>query len=62
MLAQLDRVPGYEPVGRGFESLTPRQQKTEAIASVFCFLNSPHKRVSLDNAGEVFSLSNLKSS
>ena len=26
-LAQLDRVPGYEPVGRGFESLMPRQQK-----------------------------------
>ena len=25
VLAQLDRVPGYEPVGRGFESLTPRQ-------------------------------------
>ena len=27
VLAQLDRVPGYEPVGRGFESLTPCQQK-----------------------------------
>ena len=27
VLAQLDRVPGYEPVGRGFESLTPRQNK-----------------------------------
>ena len=24
-LAQLDRVPGYEPVGRGFESLNPYQ-------------------------------------
>ena len=24
-VAQLDRVPGYEPVGRGFESLLPRQ-------------------------------------
>ena len=24
-LAQLDRVFGYEPKGRGFESLTPRQ-------------------------------------
>lgn len=23
-LAQLDRVAGFEPVGRGFESLTPR--------------------------------------
>ena len=28
VLAQLDRVPGYEPVGRGFESLTPCQQKS----------------------------------
>ena len=27
VLAQLDRVPGYEPVGRGFESLTPCQRK-----------------------------------
>ena len=26
-LAQLDRVFGYEPKGRGFESLTPCQQK-----------------------------------
>lgn len=25
LLAQLDRVTGYEPVGRGFESLTARQ-------------------------------------
>ena len=25
-LAQPDRVPGYEPVGRGFESLVPRQK------------------------------------
>ena len=26
-LAQLDRVFGYEPKGRGFESLTPCQEK-----------------------------------
>ena len=26
-LAQLDRVPGYEPVGRGFESPVPRQER-----------------------------------
>ena len=25
-LAQLDRVIGYEPIGQGFESLTPRQR------------------------------------
>ena len=29
VLAQLDRVPGYEPVGRGFESLTPCQEKAD---------------------------------
>ena len=27
-LAQPDRVPGYEPVGRGFESLMPRHKRT----------------------------------
>ena len=26
-VAQLDRVPGYEPGGRGFESCQPRQEK-----------------------------------
>ena len=26
-LAQLDRVPGYEPVGRGFESPKPRHKE-----------------------------------
>ena len=36
MLAQLDRVPGYEPVGRGFESLTPRQNKKECNALLLC--------------------------
>ena len=28
LLAQLDRVTGYEPVGQGFESLTARQKKS----------------------------------
>ena len=38
VLAQLDRVPGYEPVGRGFESLTPCQNKSPmACPWVFCF-------------------------
>ncbi len=26
LIAQLDRVTGYEPVGRGFESLSARQK------------------------------------
>ena len=30
-LAQPDRVPGYEPVGRGFESLMPRHNKRDAL-------------------------------
>ena len=30
-LAQLDRVFGYEPKGRGFESLTPCQEKPSRI-------------------------------
>ena len=29
-VAQLDRVTGYEPVGRGFESLTARQKEKVA--------------------------------
>ena len=38
VLAQLDRVPGYEPVGRGFESLTPCQnKKSMACPWAFCF-------------------------
>ena len=35
-LAQPDRVFGYEPKGRGFESLMPRQQKRTAVAVLFC--------------------------
>ena len=30
-VAQLDRVPGYEPVGREFESLRAHQKKNSAI-------------------------------
>ena len=37
-LAQLDRVFGYEPKGRGFESLTACQkQKVDASHRLFCF-------------------------
>ena len=35
VLAQLDRVFGYEPKGRGFESLTPYQKNAYAIAWAF---------------------------
>ena len=39
-LAQLDRVFGYEPKGQGFESLTPRQQKTHfCLPTKVRFLN-----------------------
>ncbi len=35
LLAQLDRVTGYEPVGQGFESLTTRQEDTHRVSSFF---------------------------
>ena len=35
LVAQPDRVFGYEPKGRGFESLLTRQKKTIAKAIVF---------------------------
>ncbi len=34
-LAQLDRVSGFEPEGRGFESLMPHH-KIAASAAIFC--------------------------
>ena len=37
-LAQPDRVPGYEPVGRGFESLMPRHNKSPALCGAFVML------------------------
>ena len=38
VLAQLDRVPGYEPVGRGFESLTPCQKSPRTkFGEIFTF-------------------------
>ena len=36
-VAQLDRVPGYEPVGRGFESLLARQEKDIRLGVFFVF-------------------------
>ena len=38
-VAQLDRVFGYEPKGRGFESLQP-YQKASVKADAFCFAHS----------------------
>src|SRR5690606_10882821 len=38
-VAQLDRVPGFEPGGRGFESLRPRQNtKGHTVVWPFCVL------------------------
>ena len=37
-VAQLDRVTGYEPVGRGFESLQARQNLREHLSSRFCYI------------------------
>ncbi len=36
LVAQLDRVTGYEPVGQGFESLQARQLK-HALSVLFCY-------------------------
>ena len=53
-LAQLDRVFGYEPKGRGFESLTACQKTKECIALLgFLFLDimgvdgSPRSRANI---------------
>ena len=43
-LAQPDRVFGYEPKGRGFESLMPRQQKRTASAVLFYWRHIEGKR------------------
>ena len=39
LLAQLDRVFGYEPKGQGFESLAARHGKGIAKAIPFLFVN-----------------------
>ena len=40
-LAQPDRVFGYEPKGRGFESLMPRHEKSTCVSKCFFQRNSP---------------------
>ncbi len=37
-VAQLDRVIGFEPIGRGFESLQARQVTKTASRQFFCFI------------------------
>ena len=46
LVAQLDRVTGYEPVGRGFESLQARQKKkdTAFAVSFFFWCACPRRR------------------
>ena len=49
-LAQLDRVFGYEPKGRGFESLMPR--KREPSIGWFLFYIVPWGRSLMQNEGK----------
>ena len=37
LVAQLDRVTGYEPVGRGFESLQARHKSLTIFRRAFLF-------------------------
>ena len=48
LLAQLDRVFGYEPKGQGFESLTARQEKEQIPFGVCSFLFAVFRRDSKD--------------
>ena len=38
LVAQLDRVFGYEPKGQGFESLAARQKRKYRFSSVLLFI------------------------
>ena len=38
LVAQLDRVTGYEPVGRGFESLQARHERLVNKRGVYFFI------------------------
>ncbi len=42
--SSVDRVPGYEPVGRRFESCVARQKKALAFASAFFY---PIRRIGM---------------
>ena len=39
LVAQLDRVTGYEPVGQGFESLPARQEKSTSEEVLFSMIS-----------------------
>ena len=55
-LAQLDRVFGYEPKGRGFESLTACQKRGRC-KSICLFFDSPLEKgfeVAKKQSGELF--------
>ena len=46
LVAQLDRVTGYEPVGQGFESL-PAYQKFQIpvrVSGIFCIRQDENRR------------------
>ena len=50
-LSSADRVPGYEPVGRGFESPQARQNKKPShVTWFFCFGMKQSHEVRLDGA------------
>jgi hypothetical protein len=45
-VAQLDRVPGYEPGGRRFESFRARQTQKPSLRGLLCLLGSESRRTS----------------
>ena len=55
-VAQLDRVPGYEPVGRGFESLQACQKENSPSGEFFFCVYSGIRtgRVSGNDPGDRF--------
>ncbi len=55
-IAQLDRVTGYEPVGRGFESLSahPKKASVSATEAFFvCAMCLRHIGLFDDDIGEI---------
>ena len=50
LLAQLDRVFGYEPKGQGFESLAARQLRTITSVVVLNFLSARDSKGRKENA------------
>ena len=48
-VAQLDRVFGYEPKGRGFESLQPYHKKRSFLIEMTAFLHFFEQFISIKN-------------